>query len=91
MKNESDWLDKVSDGIISHMNDDHINSIISSLNALHGIEDRKAKMYNLELDGYYILSRNKKYFIKFDKVCKNMKDYKEELIKLAKKNRKFEL
>tara|TARA_B100000927_G_C16125787_1_gene333121 strand:- start:40 stop:330 length:291 start_codon:yes stop_codon:yes gene_type:complete len=91
MKNNSQWLEKFSDGIISHMNEDHANSIVSSLNAIYKIEDQKAKMHKLELDGYYILSRNKKYFIKFNKVCENMKDYKEELIKLAKKYRKFEL
>ena len=49
------------------MNSDHCNSIVSALNAQHGIKDPEAKMKNLDVKGYYILSCNKTYFIKFEK------------------------
>ena len=49
MSNENipDWLMKVSEGVIKHMNDDHSNSIVSSLHAQHGIKDKNAKMSKL--------------------------------------------
>ena len=57
-----EWLLKASDRIIEHMNDDHSNSIISTLNAQHGIKDKDAKMNKLEVDGYFALSNGKEYF-----------------------------
>ena len=50
-----EWLLKASDRIIEHMNDDHSNSIISTLNAQHGIKDKFAKMNKLQIDGYFAL------------------------------------
>ena len=73
------------------MNSDHCNSIVSALNAQHGIKDPEAKMKNLDVKGYHILSCNKTYFIKFEKSCNTTSEYKDELIKQAKKNRNFEL
>ena len=38
-----EWLVKASDRIIEHMNYDHSNSIVSTLNAQYGIKDKNAK------------------------------------------------
>ena len=84
------WLNQ-EEGIISHMNDDHSNSIISTLNAQHGIKDKNAKMNKLQIDGYFALSNGKEYFLKFEQVCKSADEYKTELIKHAKKYRSYEL
>ena len=73
------------------MNSDHSNSIVSTLNAQHGIKDPEAKMKSLDVNGYYVLSCNKTYFIKFEKSCNTTSEYKDELIKQAKKYRNFEL
>ena len=73
------------------MNSDHCNSIVSALNAQHGIKDPKAQMKSLDVNGYYVLSCNKPYFIKFEKSCNTTSEYKDELIKQAKKYRNFEL
>jgi len=43
-----EWLVKASDRIIEHMNDDHSNSIVSTLNAQHGIKDKDARMNKLK-------------------------------------------
>ena len=91
MNENPNWLELVSSKIIDHMNDDHLNAIVSALNAQHGIKDINSKMCELKINGYYIMSGSKKYFIKFEKNCHNMSDYKEELIKQAKKYRKYEL
>ena len=87
---EPKWK-KNQQAIIEHMNDDHSNSICSSLNAQHGIEDVNAKMLFLTIDGYYILSNKKLYFIQFDIISLNPKQYKENLVSLAHQNREFEL
>ena len=77
--------------IVQHMNSDHPNSIIASLNAQHGIKDPYAKIESLALNGYYVLSYNRLYFIKFEKVCNTKSQYKDELIYQAKKYRSFEI
>ena len=56
-----EWLSKASYRIIEHMNDDHSNSIVSTLNAQHGIKDKNAKMEKLEVNGYFA-SSNEKFF-----------------------------
>ena len=85
------WLMNASDRIIEHMNDDHSNSIISTLNAQHGIKDKNAKMEELQVNGYFVLSNQKLYFLEFERVCKSAEEYKAELIKHAKKYRSYEL
>ena len=86
-----EWLLKASDRIIEHMNDDHSNSIVSTLNAQHGITDKKARMEKLELNGYFASSKGKLYFLEFEQVCNSTEEYKEELINHAKKYRSYEL
>ena len=89
-KNNPEWLNK-EHMIVQHMNSDHSNSITASLNAQHGIKDPYAKMKSLALNGYYILSNNQLYFIKFKKNCNSTSEYKDELIYQAKKYKKFEI
>ena len=86
-----EWLSEISNGIIEHMNKDHSNSIVSTLHAQYGIKDKNAKMCKLNTNGYYANSNNKLYFIEFKKSCNSLKQYKTELIRHAKKYRKFEL
>ena len=86
-----EWLLKTSDRIIEHMNDDHSNSIVSSLNAQHGIKDINARMEKLEVNGYFASSNQKVYFLEFEQICNSADEYKTELIKYAKKYRSYEL
>ena len=84
------WLER-EHSIISHMNDDHSNSIISTLNAQLSIKDSKAKMVAINTDGYYVESGDKLLFLRFNKCCTNLKDFKDELVKQAHQNREYEL
>ena len=94
MKN---WVKKIPEwkgaenSIINHMNNDHLNSIISSLNAQHAVKDNTARMIFITIDGYYLQSSKGIFFIQTEKICYNMKEYKKELTKLAIQNRSFEL
>ena len=85
------WLTSVSNGIIEHMNNDHSNSIVSTLHAQHGIKDKNAKMSKLEVHGYYVKSKNKQYFLEFKNSCNSLDQYKTELIRNAKKYRSYEI
>ena len=84
-----EWLSKASYRIIEHMNDDHSNSIVSTLNAQHGIKDENAKMEKLMVNGYFASSGKKSYFLEFENVCNSTEEYKIELIKHAKKYRNY--
>ncbi len=56
------WLLNAYSRIIEHMNDDHSDLIVSTLNAQHGIKDKSAKMEKLEVNGYFASSKGKSYF-----------------------------
>ena len=84
------WANNES-SIIQHMNEDHAGSIASALNAQHALKDKEAKMFSLSIDGYYIKSKGKIYFISFEEICNNAKEYKDMLIKQANNYRDYEL
>ena len=65
--------------------------LVSTLHAQHGIKDKDAKMSKLEVNGYFTVSNEKLYFIDFENTCKSMGQYKNELIRNAKKYRNYEL
>ena len=84
------WL-KQEKSMIEHMNEDHSNSIVSTLNAKLGIKDKHAKMLRLTMDGYYVSSKNKIYFLDFNLPCFSVKQYRDKLVEQAKEYRDFEL
>ena len=84
-----DWINSEK-AMIDHMNNDHLNNIKSALSAVHGVKDPEARMIGLSIDGYYILSKGKLYFIKFDVPVFTSKDYRNVLIELSKKYRSYE-
>ena len=84
------WL-KQEKSMIEHMNEDHSNSIVSALNAKLGIKDKHAKMLRLTIDGYYVSSKNKIYFIDFNLPCFTVNQYRDKLVAQAKEYRDFEL
>ena len=86
----SNWVDKLpkwsksEGGIIVHMNEDHSDTIVAALKAQHGVDDKTARMVQLTIDGYYLRTESKLFFIKFPLVCYNSKEYKDALVALAK-------
>ena len=86
----SKWIDesprwsKSEESIIKHMNEDHSDTIIAALKAQHDVNDKSAKMVQLTIDGYYLRTKRQLYFIKFSKTCHSSKEYKDELVALAK-------
>ena len=62
---QPNWLIDVAPRIISHMNEDHSNSIVSTLHAQHQIKDLKAEIEALETSGYFAQSKGKRFFFGF--------------------------
>ena len=77
--------------IMDHMNHDHAKNISASLHAQHDVQDAEAKMFALSIDGYFVKSKDEIYFISFEKVCKNAKEYKDILVEQANQYRSYEL
>tara|TARA_B100000963_G_C22575431_1_gene648184 strand:+ start:1057 stop:1359 length:303 start_codon:yes stop_codon:yes gene_type:complete len=86
-----DWFKKYAHKVIEHMNEDHQNTIVSTLNAQLKIEDPKVRMVELCSDGYFVLSNGSRFFLKFEKECRTPEEYKNELVKNARKYRAYEL
>jgi len=85
------WLKKCAHGVIEHMNQDHQNTIVSTLNAQLKIKDPEVKIVKLRSNGYFVLSNGSRFFLKLEKECKTPEEYKNELVKNAKKYRAYEL
>ena len=90
IKHSPKWLER-EDSIIDHMNEDHSNSIVSTLNAQLDIKDPEAKMVALNIDGYYVLTNGEIKFLTFTTCCLDMKQYKDELVRQAHEYREYEL
>ena len=90
LQHKPKWSNNES-SIIQHMNEDHSNNIASALNAQHDIRDKEAIMLSLSIDGYYIKSNEEIYFISFEEICSNAKEYKDMLVKQANDYRAYEL
>tara|TARA_B100000614_G_C14542087_1_gene490691 strand:- start:385 stop:1104 length:720 start_codon:yes stop_codon:yes gene_type:complete len=85
---KTEWNDK---NIINHMNEDHQNTIVSSLKGRFDIMDTTAKMILLTTDGYYLKSNKGIFFIQFTNFCNTSEDLRKELISLAKEYKNYEI
>ena len=70
------WLFNSYSRIIEHMNNDHSDSIVSTLKTQHGIKDKDAKMEKLAVNGYFSSSKGKCYFFEFEKFIIHEKNIK---------------
>ena len=86
LKKDLEWIPAEKE-IIEHMNQDHSKSIISTLSAQRNVKDEKAKMIELNIDGFYCESHNKVYFLAFKRPCFTVDEIRKELIVQARENR----
>lgn len=89
-ENTPEWI-QAEDEIISHMNKDHSKSITSTLSAQHNVIDKDAKIVYLNIDGCYVESQNKIYFLNFKRPCFTVEEIRKEFVVQARENREFEL
>jgi len=83
------WSMKEMD-IIEHMNNDHQKTIIAALIGQYDVKEINPKIIFLTIDGYYIQGESNIYFIQLNAICKTSTEYRQELIRLAKENKRFE-
>jgi len=79
-----DWSDE-EESMINHMNSDHKDVVVSSLKGFYGIEDSKSIMIGISIDGYYLESNSKIYYIPFNSPCLNSEEVREALVDHARK------
>ena len=60
-------------------------------NLENDLKNKNVKMFALTIDGYYLKSEEEIYFIYFEEVCLNAKDYKDILVKQAEQYRSYEI
>ena len=71
--------------IISHLNNDHKDVIITTLKGVYNIYDKNVEVLGLSIDGYYLKTNNEILYIPFDYPCENSKQIRDEFINHAKK------
>lgn len=81
------WQDSSLE-IISHMNDDHKDSLINMANFLFGIEDKEVYLISVEEDGFHLKVEEEILYVKFSKSCLTKEDVRNEFIRLSKESKK---
>ena len=75
--------------LVEYMNDNILSLVSATFQAQHGIVSNNLEVTSLEVDGYYVTSDGKTYFLTFNKPCETFDDFKNELLNHLRNNRKF--
>ena len=82
-------MDHHSRALIDYMNKSIPGLVSATLQGQHGLITDSVRVTSLEVDGYYVISDGKYYFLNFDNSCKTWGDYKNELLAHVRVYRKF--
>ena len=82
-------LKYLSRDLVEYMNDNILSLVSATLHAQHGIASENLEVTSLEVDGYYVISDGKTYFLTFNRPCETFDDLKNELLKHLRNYRKF--
>ena len=66
--------------LVEYMNENILGLVSATFRAQHGLISDNVEVISLEVDGYYIRSGGKAYFITFSKPCDSFHDFKSELL-----------
>ena len=66
--------------LVEYMNENILGLVSATLQAQHGLISDNVEVISLEVDGYYIRSGGKAYFLTFSKPCETFHDFKNELL-----------
>lgn len=78
-----EWEENSSE-IISHMNDDHKNSLIDMAKSLLDSDDKNVSLVSIDQDGFHLRVKEDISYLKFSKPCLSNDEIRQEFIKLAK-------
>lgn len=82
-------MDYFSRDLIEYMNKNISALVSATLQAQHGLVANDVEVISLEVDGYFVKSDEKFYFLTFDNSCKTFHDFRTELLTHAKNYRDF--
>ena len=82
----SEYLSK---DLVEYMNDNILSLVSATFQAQHGIVADSLEVTSLEVDGYYVISDGKTYFLTFNRPCETFDDFKNELLNHLRNYRKF--
>lgn len=74
-----DWH-SASEGMITHMNEDHVDAMELILRAQFNIDPTNVKMLSVFPEGAHYLSNEIVYFVPFDHVCESGMDVRKALV-----------
>ena len=75
--------------LVEYMNRNILSLVSATFHAQYGIIADNIKVTSLEVDGYYVTSGGKSYFLTFSKPCETFLDIKNELLNHVRNYRKF--
>ena len=81
--------DYFSRDLVKYMNDNILSLVSATIQAQHGIVPGNLEVTSLEVDGYYVISDGKTYFLTFNGPCETFDDFKNELLNHLRNYRKF--
>ncbi len=79
----------LSRDLVKYMNDNILSLVSATFQAQHGIISDNLEVTSLEVDGYYVISDGKIYFLTFNKPCETFHDFKNELLTHVRNYRTF--
>lgn len=85
-----DWVPPVAEwlgseaGIISHMNDDHADSLVAMCQRFTGDSSDTATMLSLDPNGFHVRTASDIHYLSFDVPCLTSVEVRKEMVRLSK-------
>ena len=79
----------LSRDLVKYMNENILSLVSATFHAQHGKISDNLEVTSLEVDGYYVISDGKTYFLTFNRPCETFDDFKNELLNHLRNYRKF--
>ena len=79
----------LSRDLVKYMNENILSLVSATFHAQHGKISDNLEVTSLEVDGYYVISDGKTYFLTFNGPCETIDDFKNELLYHLRNYRKF--
>jgi hypothetical protein len=79
----------LSRDLVEYMNENILSLVSATFHAQHGRVSNNLEVTSIEVDGYYIISNGKTYFLTFNRPCQTIDDFRNELLYHLRNYRKF--
>ena len=83
MSEDAPWSKAEEDGMIQHMNEDHQDAMSIILKQHHKMNDETPTMSGIVIDGCYLRSCDKNFFVPFETACIEKADARKQLVQLT--------